>query len=52
MTGAYIWGGPYIQVAYIWWGGLISRWLEVHTDNFLRLDLFYMHRAGVHICCI
>ena len=33
-------------------GGLISRWLEVHTDNFLRLDLFYMHRAGVHICCI
>ena len=32
-------------------GGLLSRGLEVHTDNFIRLDLFYARGAGAHICC-
>ena len=47
ISGAYIWG---FYLGFIF-GGLLSRGLEVHTNNFLRLNLFYARGAGAHIFC-
>ena len=32
-------------------GGFLSRGLILHTDNFLRLNLFYARGAGACFCC-